>query len=290
MADNGLPVLHLIYLNVKTFLRRHSLLKSKQGRIKTLISQGATVFAKKEMAVVNSKITNYFSAVNDGDLEKILSIGTELKPATDSLEVSLDRNRLVNVQAQLSKKEGIVDKRSGLLSSWLEAIEGDLFQESDAIKTHIESFATLSFTDGSNILIDASTTAVIRKSRIDKLNESSDTEITLVEGGLLSKLSTVGRDKSNYILNAGASTTELKTQNFYAENNVGDNIKLTNYDGKANVTANDITITINKNEGTIITGNNAPLPPIDFLQHQCCNLRKETPSFIQTIYLPQPIT
>ncbi len=237
----------------------------QQGRIKALISQGATVFAKKEMGIVNSKVTNYYSAVNDGDLEKILSIGTELKPATDSLEASLNRNRLVNVQAQLSKKEGTVDKRSGLLSSWLEALEGDLFQESDAIKTHIESFATLSFTDGSNILIDASTTAVIRKSRIDRLNESSDTEITLVEGGLLSKLSTVGREKSNYILNAGASTTELKTQNFYAENSGGDNVKLTNYDGNASVTANDITITINKNEGTIIRGNNAPLPPIKLL-------------------------
>ncbi len=238
---------------------------NQQARIKTLISEGATIFAKKEMEAVNSIITSYFSSVNDGNLEKILSLGTELKPATDALETSLNKNRLVDVQAQLSKKDGIVDKRVGLLSSWLEAIEGDLLQESDAIKTHEESSATLSFTDGSNIYIDASTTAVIRKSRIDKLNESSDTEITLVEGGLLSKLSSVGREKSNYILNAGSSTTELKTQNFYAENNGGENVKLTNYDGNASVTANDITITINKNEGTIISGNNAPLPPIKLL-------------------------
>ncbi len=270
LADHDIPNNKFVLTQsdlaqLKSLSETSLIFEKQQSRVKTLISEGATIFAKKEMEYVNSKIADYFIAVNDGDLEKILSIGTELKPATDSLEASLNRNRLVNVQAQLSKKEGKVDKRRGLLSSWLAAIEGDLFQESDAIKTHLESFATLSFTDGSNILINPSTTAVIRKSRIDKLNESSDTEITLVEGGLLSKLSSVGREKSNYILNAGASTTELKSQNFYAENSGDQNVKLTNYDGNANVTANDITITINKNEGTIIQGNNAPLPPIKLL-------------------------
>lgn len=239
--------------------------EEQQDRIKQLIGEGATIFAKNELTDTNKAFSDYLEAVKEGDIEVASSIGSSLESMVDNLESTLTNNRLVNVQAQLSKKSGNVDKRIGLLASWQDAFEGDLFQESDGIKTAQESYATLSFTDGSNITVNPVTTAVIRKSRIDRLDESADTEITLVEGGLLSKLSAAGREKSNYILNAGASTTELKTQNFYAENEAGDNVKLTNYDGVANVSVNDITITINKNEGTIIRGNSAPLPPIKLL-------------------------
>ena len=239
--------------------------EEQQDRVKKLISEGATIFAKNELKDTNKAFSDYLEAVKNGDIETASSIGTSLKSMVDNLESTLTTNRLVNVQAQLSKKSGNVDKRIGLLANWQDAFEGDLFQESDGIKTAEESYATLSFTDGSNITVNPVTTAVIRKSRIDRLDESADTEITLVEGGLLSKLSAAGREKSNYILNAGASTTELKTQNFYAENEAGDNVKLTNYDGVANVSVNDITVTINKNEGTIIRGNSAPLPPIKLL-------------------------
>ena len=220
--------------------------EEQQDRIKQLIGEGAIIFAKNELTDTNKAFSDYLEAVKEGDIEVASSIGSSLESMVDNLESTLTNNRLVNVQAQLSKKSGNVDKRIGLLASWQDAFEGDLFQESDGIKTAQESYATLSFTDGSNITVNPITTAVIRKSRIDRLDESADTEITLVEGGLLSKLSAAGREKSNYILNAGASTTELKTQNFYAENEAGDNVKLTNYDGVANVSVNDITITINK--------------------------------------------
>lgn len=239
--------------------------EEQQDRMKDLIANGATIFAKERLIETNRIFSAYLQAVKNGEIQQALQIGSSLKDQVDTLETELNANRMVHVQAQLSKKSGTVDKRKGLLASWTEAFKGDLFQESDGIRTGQESYATLTFTDGSNIIVNPVTTAVIRKSRIDKLDESSDTEITLVEGGLLSKLSATGREKSNYILNAGASTTELKTQNFFAENSAADEVKLTNYDGKANVRVNDVTVTINRNEGTIVKGNNPPLPPIQLL-------------------------
>ncbi len=239
--------------------------EEQQDRVKELISDGATIFAKEQLLETNRAFSAYLEAVKNGDIEQALQIGSGLKQQVDTLEAELNANRMVNVQAQLAKKSGAVDKRKGLLASWTEAFRGDLFQESDGIRTGEESYATLAFTDGSNIIVNPVTTAVIRKSRIDRLDESADTEITLVEGGLLSKLSAVGREKSNYVLNAGASTTELKTQNFFAENSASDEVKLTNYDGQANVSVNDVTVTINRNEGTIVRGNNPPLPPIQLL-------------------------
>ena len=103
-------------------------------------------------------------------------------------------------------------------------------------------------------------TIIIRKSRIDKLDKSADAEITLVEGGLLSKLSAAGKERSTYILNAGSSTTELNTINFYAESSGDNNVKLSNYDGDAQVSANNVIVTIRKDEGTIIKGNEAHRP------------------------------
>jgi hypothetical protein len=66
-------------------------------------------------------------------------------------------------------------------------------------------------------------------------------------------------------LNAGNSTTELNTQNFLAENSGGTNVRLSNYDGEALVSANNVIVTIRKDEGTIIRGNTAPLPPVKLL-------------------------
>ncbi len=234
-------------------------------KVEELISSGATIFAKEELSAVNTLQKEYIDAIRAGELEIALEKGTVIPDAVTELENTLTNNRLVQVQAQLSQKEGNVDKRLGLLGGWNDAFIGDLFKESDGLRTLSESYAGLEFTDGSSVLIDPNTVAVIRKSRIDKLDESADTEISLVQGGLLAKLSAAGKERSRYILNAGASTSELKTQNFYAESDGDETVKLTNYDGVADISANDVTITIRKNEGTIVREGQPPADPIQLL-------------------------
>tara|TARA_R110000868_G_scaffold37111_1_gene131281 strand:+ start:18510 stop:20282 length:1773 start_codon:yes stop_codon:yes gene_type:complete len=239
--------------------------QESDAKVKTLISSGATIFAKEKLNSVNSLLKSYIDAIQIGDLEKALQIGNSIPLSVSELETTLMDNRLVQVQAQLAQKEGNVDKRLGLLGSWNDAIVGDLFKESDGLRTLAESYASLAFTDGSSITVDPNTVAVIRKSRVDKLDESSDTEISLVQGGLLAKLSAAGKERSKYILNAGSSTSELKTQNFFAESDGKETVKLTNYDGVADVRANDVTITIKKNEGTIVKTGEPPAAPIQLL-------------------------
>lgn len=236
-----------------------------ENRVRELISSGATIFAKEKLNSVNTLHKEYIDAIQAGELESALEKGIAIPNAVNELESTLNENRLVQVQAQLAEKEGNVDKRLGLLGSWSDAVIGDLFKESDGLRTLAESYASLAFTDGSSVLVDPNTIAVIRKSRIDKLDESSDTEISLVQGGLLAKLSAAGKERSRYILNAGASTSELRTQNFYAESDGNETVKLTNYDGVADISANDVTITIKKNEGTIVREGEPPAPPIQLL-------------------------
>lgn len=252
-------------LKLRSLTNSTIIFEDQQKRTNKLIGEGATIFATNQLNDTNKLFSDFLDEIRNGNLENALTISEQLKPSVDALERTLNSNRLVAIQAQLISKNGIVDKRLGLLAGWNEAFVGDLFEESHGVRTQQESYATLAFTDGSNIIVNPSTTAIIRKSRIDKLDKSADAEITLVEGGLLSKLSAVGKERSKYVLNAGSSTTELNTQNFLAENSGGTNVRLSNYDGDAQVSANNVIVTIRKDEGTIIRGNAAPLPPVKLL-------------------------
>ncbi len=271
IADHDIPN-NTFTLSSSDFIQLQALatttakVMEQQNRVKKLITSGATIFAKKPLERVNTLLVDYVVRIQEGQLEEVLNIGSKIEPAVDEMDSTLMANRLVQVQAQLAKKVGTVDKRLGLLGDWNDAFVGDLFKEADGVRTLEESFANLAFTDGSYVMVDPNTVAVIRKSRIDKLSQSSDTEISLVSGGLLAKLSAAAKEKSNYILNAGASTSELKTQNFYAESDGNTTVKLTNYDGIANISANDVTITIKKNEGTIVEEGRAPSAPIKLLE------------------------
>lgn len=241
-----------------------SVIQQKQ-RMREQIANGATIFAKNEMISAALSIDAYNAAVKDGNIDEAIELGGVIPSKIDALELAILENRLVEVQAQLENKVGDVNKRAGLLGDWMNAAIGDLFKESDGLRTLAESYANLGFTDGTKVIIDPNTVAVIRKSRVDKLDESTDTEISLVEGGLLAKLSAAAKERSNYILNAGSSETELRTQNFYAESDGNQTVKLTNYDGNANVTANNVTITIRQNEGTIVKEGEPPAAPIKLL-------------------------
>lgn len=252
-------------LQLQNFSEFSTLVVDQKGRIGQLINSGATIFAADEYAMVNEILQSYNNAINTGDIETAIASAENLKETVDLMEETLAKNRVVDIQAQLSRKKGQVDKRAGLLGSWENAWIGDLFKQSDGIRTLVESFATLSFTDGSDIQVKPNTVAVIRKSRIDNLTNATDNEITLENGELLAKLSAAGKSSSQYILNAGPSRSELKTRNFYAEADGEEMAKLSNYEGEVVVNSNNITITIQKNEGTIIENGKDPIQPVQLL-------------------------
>lgn len=264
-VDNSFLLSPASRLQLQNFAMIASEVREMDRKKQVLIKNGASVFARDALTETESLQESYRMAVKAGDIEEAENLHSLLLPALDKLEEDLNAGRIVDVEAELSNKKGDVEKRRGILGSWLEALIGDLFKQADGLKTHEESYANLSFTDGSEIVVEPNTVAVIRKSRIDRLDQSSDTEITLENGGLLAKLSAASKNKSTYILNAGASTSRLRTQNFYAEADSDENVKLTNYDGEAVVNASDVTISLNKDEGTIIEKGKAPLPPIQLL-------------------------
>lgn len=265
ISENTFALSQSDLLQLQNLSEATAIVLQQKERMKELIANGATVFAKDEWIAAVQQFEIQKQAVRDGNIDDAISSASSITAKLDLLERTLRENRMIEVQAQIDGTVGNVDKRSGLLGDWKDAEVGDLLKESDGLKTYAESFANLGFTDGTSIVVDPNTVAIIRKSRIDKLDETAEAEITLERGGLLAKLSAAATQRSNYVLNAGSSETELRTTNFYAESDGAQTVKLTNYDGVANVSANDVTITIRENEGTIVREGQAPAPPIKLL-------------------------
>lgn len=252
-------------LRLKNFSATAINFQKHQKRVSELLKQGAELFAKKPLSKANNQIKDYKQAVKQGNYKLAAAKAQQLGESMPEVETILNANRRVAIQAELSDKEGDVDKRKGLLGSWEMAQIGDYFAQSDGIKTFENSLALLSFVDGSQIEIEESTVAVIRESRIDKLTESVDTDIILEDGGVLAKLSASAKNKGNYNLEAGDAQTRIKSTNFYAQSSNSQEVKLSNYDGEAMVEANDVTVTIRKNEGTVIQKGGQPAEPIKLL-------------------------
>ncbi|MCG8372524.1 MAG: hypothetical protein MI700_03285, partial [Balneolales bacterium] len=120
----------------------------QKNRMKELIENGATIFAREELINAVQAVENFDQAVKEGNIESAIAYGVSIEEQLDSVENTLEENRMVEVQAQLEKKTGMVDKRIGLLGGWNNANEGDLFKESDGVRTQEESYANLGFTDG----------------------------------------------------------------------------------------------------------------------------------------------
>ena len=171
--------------------------------IKRSLEEGAVLFAKKPLADAQKLIDEYFKTVKDGNITEAALLVKKLENKQVLLDSTLIANRKSFVEAELLQKEGSVDKRKGILGSWKMAYIGDFFERQDGVKTLEKSYATLGFIDGSQVMIQPQTVAVIRKSRIDNLTQTVDTEIELTDGGVLAKLSAIGKESGDYELQAG---------------------------------------------------------------------------------------
>lgn len=182
------------------------------------------------------------------------------------VEAMIEVRRKADVEAKLEQKTGIVDRRKGLISEWTSATVGELFQRSDGVRTGQESQAQLVFLDGSDVVLYENTTAIIRQSQVDKLTNRSEVEIELSSGGVLTRLSAAARNQSDYTVNAGSSSSNIRSNSFWAETQSDDRVVLSNFDGEVMVSALNSQVTLQENEGTIVVRGREPSAPVQLLQ------------------------
>ncbi len=250
---------------LKTFSTLRQKVNRERATLSRLVKRGAPILAEQEFLKTSNALQAHDKAVADGNIANALQEGEAFLFSLPILSKAVEARRTEAVEAKLRKKTGDVDKRKGLLGTWQATEEGDLFAESDAIRTGANSTASLVFVDGSQVLIDPSTTAVVRASRIDKLDRTLNANITLVKGSLLSQLSKQAQESGAFKLSAGSSEATVLSGKFWASVNEEQSTKISNYDGTLEVKSGEAIITLKKNQGTVILKGKEPTPPVELL-------------------------
>ncbi|MCK6603180.1 MAG: FecR domain-containing protein [Bacteroidetes bacterium] len=238
--------------------------KAKDSRA-GLIKNGAGLFAEPELAELNETVQSYDQAVVSGNLDAATALAGSVEKGLEKTRIALEKNRVQSVSARLEEKIGSVFQRHGLLGTWDEAARGSFFEENDGIKTLKASQANLLFKDGSEVVVEEQTIATVRSARIDRLNQQVKTEVMLVNGSLLAKLSENAKQNKGFNLNMGTATSDLRTSKFWANKGSDKKIQMSNYDGEATLTSSNVSVTLKKNQGTVVVEGKAPDLPVDLL-------------------------
>ncbi|WP_169304732.1 FecR domain-containing protein [Chloroherpeton thalassium] len=252
------------YSRLLRFAEQHKKVQAAREKMNELIKTGAVLFAELELKDAKTGLSNYHLALQKGAYDDALANGKNFVQQVSDVESTLNRNRLEAISAKLEEKIGKVHKREGLLGSWLMASEGDFFEESDGVKTYDNSSATLAFVDGSYVFVEAASTAIVRKARLDKLNQAVKTDISLINGNLLAKLSRKAQDAGGFHLSTQSSDIVVQSGKFWASS-VQSGSRISNYDGLLKVRAGRVEISLKKNEGTVVLKGKPPLPPVELL-------------------------
>ncbi len=251
--------------DISEFLDHWIQLEQYRSEYSRLIEQGAGVFAAYEVERADSAYQVFRTMVERGNIEESIRLISDYKIYIDDIELALENNRIVDVEARLSEKQGTVEYRRGLIGQWLAASVGKLFKEADAVRTISESSGKVTFLDGSDVVLSKNTTAIIRSSSLDRLTNISDVEINISEGGLIARLSADGIERSSYQISAGSATMLVKSSNFWAEKTDEDRVVMANYSGITTVTAENEVIDLGRNQGTVVVRGRVPVQPLDLL-------------------------
>jgi FecR protein len=229
------------------------------------IKSGAKVFATEELDSATVLNKRYDTQIANGSLEDAQRTAQQFIQSVKRIEKLIADNRTEIINAKLAQKTNIVDKRRGLLGGWQTAYIGDLFAAYDGLRTGMASMAQLYFSDGVDVLVDPSTTIIIRSSQKDKLDQTVQRSIVLKDGGMLAQLSEKAKETNRFAFTAGSSESVVHSGKFWANTTHEQKAKLSNYDGTIDVTASNIKVTLKQNQGTVVEKGRAPITPVNLL-------------------------
>lgn len=231
----------------------------------SLIDRGARVLAREELEQLEGKFDRYRAYVNAAGISESIALARDIARFSSEVSALVEERRLMAVEARLEERENVVQGRTGLLGRWTDAQTGDLFRQDDGIRTGEASQARLEFVDGSDVTLSANTTAVIRKSAVDRITNRSEVDIELSSGGVLTRLSAAARNQATYNLETPTSRSQINSSSFWAENRSAEVTTMSNFDGIVLVSAGNAEVQLSENEGTIVRRGQGPSAPIRLL-------------------------
>jgi hypothetical protein len=160
-------------------------------------------------------------------------------------------------EALLNDRHGWVEGQRPEDLIWSERIRNAILIEQEKVRTLSSSTAQITFRDDSRLRLNANSHAVIQRMRVDPLSREEEAEISLIEGDFYALLG--GRSaKKSFEVEVANVESEIDSGSFWVSNDA-EGAKFTNYDDRVlTVSAEGESVTLGRNEGTVIRPGRPP--------------------------------
>lgn len=181
--------------------------------------------------------------------------------AQKALEESLAKND-VSVEAVLNDRRGKVESRKAADLVWKDAPIYTTLIEREKVRTLSQSTAEILFRDESRLRLNENSQAVIQRMRVDLLKNKVESNVSLIEGDIFALLAPSERKK--FDLEVPGVSVNIKSTNFWIKKDE-ETAQIANYEGEIEVSSNNSTVVLGKNQGTKVERNAVPAKPEELL-------------------------
>lgn len=230
--------------------------------ISTAANNGAKVFTPSLLADAEDDLNLAITLKQKGDWKKAFDTLTAAKrKASKTLEQALLLRRQ-SADATISFTLGDVQKKRPSQRIWNEAEKFSKLYEEDKARTLDDSFAEITFIDLSRIRLNENSQALIKNSKIDLLENRTETKVKLVTGDAFAYL--LKSPKKKFDIDVPGLDARIKSKSFWIDKEVA-NTKIANYEGEIELEAGGKKVVVKENQGSIIPTGGEPGDPKELL-------------------------
>jgi hypothetical protein len=251
-----------IEIPVAQIANASSALRDALELIQKATQEGARLFAPDEIAKaiwLRDAATAHRKA---GEWDEAARVAADASAAADKALASALAQRDAAAEALLSDRQGWVEGQRPEDVVWTDRDRNSVLIEQEKVRTLSRSTAQITFRDDSRLRLNPNSQAVIQRMRIDPLSRQEEAKVTLVEGDLYALLSGKSRRKT-FGLEIPNVETEIESTSFWVRHD-DKGSKFANYDERElRVEAQGDSVTLGKNEGTVVRAGQAPSAKLD---------------------------
>jgi hypothetical protein len=237
---------------------------SALNHIQAATQAGAKVFAADQIDEAVALHEQAQSRRQAGDWEAAIRLADGAEKAADRALEAAGKARDAAVEALLTDRQGEVEGRRPGDLDWSDRPVKSVLTEEERVRTLSHSTAQITFLDESRLRLSSNSEAVIMRMRADPLERAQEAKVNLIEGDFYALLAGKSQRKT-FELEIPNVDTQINSTNFWVEWDRRGS-KFTNYDDATlEVASNGASVTLGRNEGTVVRPGQVPSETIGVL-------------------------
>jgi len=240
-----------------------ALIEKAKLSLSEAINIGGKILAEELVVESENSFSNALRQADNFNFESSLGFANESILYSKRAYKKTKEIRDKTVDAIVSYKKGTLQKRKYSALSWIPIELYENLHEKDLARTLSKSNAQITFYDLSQIRLNENSQAAIQSTRFDPLTKKSNSKIKIEKGDAYALLQS--SPKKNFGIEIPGVKTNINSKYFWIEKGNSDT-KLANYDGEIKLQANNQSVIVQKNQGSVIPDGGTPTVPVNLLQ------------------------